>query len=237
MLNNLIYKISKNPISKTKGDIIKKWFLSKEEDYIRNILYSINDKEYIFEINKSFDKKISLNVDMNDFKDFIKNSKFIIKERILYDETENLSIYIDNYIDNLDESYLLVEQNKNNVDSFNEIINWEIPKKLNNLIEYEIEDTYYEEKLSLKNFIKKKDIYKLKKIIDDVLREDLIEEATEIINKMDDFRSTEIVNYYENENYNVICLHLDYIKSELIKQGKIERKKNDQLGLNLNNLM
>lgn len=69
-----------------------------------------------------------------------------------------------------------------------------------------------------------------KEIVNDVIKEDARKEALDIINKSSDKIKMEFYEYYKNNNLNSFCLHLDFVKYNLVKEGKIEQKFSDNFG-------
>jgi hypothetical protein len=62
----------------------------------------------------------------------------------------------------------------------------------------------------------------LKKIVDEVIRKECRKEALEILSLSDSKGIEEFKYYYNENNHNICCLHLDFLKSKLIKSGKME---------------
>jgi len=60
------------------------------------------------------------------------------------------------------------------------------------------------------------------KIINEVIRKDCRKEAKEIISLSTQSEVDEFIKYYEKDNFNTCCLHLDFLKHKLVKRGKME---------------
>ena len=69
----------------------------------------------------------------------------------------------------------------------------------------------------------------IKKVIDKKYRE----EAFEIVDKASKFRQNELINYYNQNKYNIVCMHLDLIKQELVEYGVMVQKESDVFGSSL----
>lgn len=70
-----------------------------------------------------------------------------------------------------------------------------------------------------------------KKMVDEMIHPDYREDALNIISsikKLDNGEALylELEKYYKENNGNIFCLHLDYIKSELINNGILSEDEN-----------
>ena len=70
----------------------------------------------------------------------------------------------------------------------------------------------------------------IEKIINEEIAEAARNEALEIISLASDADIQEIINYYKSNNGNLICMHLDTIKYNLVKDGKLKQEPNDRFG-------
>jgi len=70
----------------------------------------------------------------------------------------------------------------------------------------------------------------IKKIVDEVIREDLRKEAMQILGKASPFRKNELINYYNQGKHNIVCMHIDTIKEELVFYKIMEQKETDNFG-------
>lgn len=71
--------------------------------------------------------------------------------------------------------------------------------------------------------MKEADKKRMKKMIKEVIRKDAREEALNIVLLSSDKLVEELIGYYKNDKYNIFCIHIDYMKSQLYKEGKIEK--------------
>ena len=68
----------------------------------------------------------------------------------------------------------------------------------------------------------------IEKIVKEVIKEDAREEALEILNLSTEVEIDEFIKFYDEYNYNICCLHLDFLKGKLVKEGKLTQKETDQ---------
>jgi len=73
----------------------------------------------------------------------------------------------------------------------------------------------------------------LKKIVKEVFRKDLQEEALTILEHASKFRQYDIRRYYNEKKLNIVCIHLDLIKEELVFYKILEQKETDGFGKSL----
>jgi hypothetical protein len=66
--------------------------------------------------------------------------------------------------------------------------------------------------------------------VDYLIRENLREEAKNILVLTTDKNRKEFLEYYSKDEGNICCLVLDFAKRELIKEGKMKQRKNDGFG-------
>lgn len=72
----------------------------------------------------------------------------------------------------------------------------------------------------------------IENIINELLREDVRKEATEILTKCSDERYNEFMDYYNDKSkHNVCCLVLDFAKKELVEKGQMEQNLSDDFGI------
>lgn len=71
---------------------------------------------------------------------------------------------------------------------------------------------------------------KIIKAINIELREDVREEAKEILYLTTDKERSEFLEAHKEDKGNICCLILDYAKKELVKQGVLEQKETDAFG-------
>jgi len=64
---------------------------------------------------------------------------------------------------------------------------------------------------------------KLDDIVNEVIRKDCRKEAKEILSLSTNRDVKEFIKYYEKKDFNICCLHLDFLKSKLIKRGKMNK--------------
>ena len=62
-----------------------------------------------------------------------------------------------------------------------------------------------------------------KKMVDDVIIKEARADAMKIIELSNDKMIEDLVGYYDKSNYNIFCLHLDFMKFNLWKESKIEQ--------------
>ena len=58
-------------------------------------------------------------------------------------------------------------------------------------------------------------------------------EAFEIVDKASKFRQNELINYYNQNKHNIVCMHVDLIKQELVEYGVMVQKESDVFGSSL----
>jgi hypothetical protein len=63
----------------------------------------------------------------------------------------------------------------------------------------------------------------LKKIVNEVIRKDCRKEAMEILSLSPQNGVDEFIKYYEDDDFNICCMHLDFLKYQLIKEGKMTK--------------
>jgi hypothetical protein len=68
------------------------------------------------------------------------------------------------------------------------------------------------------------DTDKIKKIVNEEIREDCREEAFEILSKSTDSEVEEFIKYHNEDKGNICCLHLDYLKSKLVECNKMTKE-------------
>ena len=71
---------------------------------------------------------------------------------------------------------------------------------------------------------------KIIKAINVELREDVREEAKEILYLTTDKERNEFLEAHKQDKGNICCLILDYAKKELVAQGVMEQKDSDAFG-------
>lgn len=102
----------------------------------------------------------------------------------------------------------------------------------NEYIEF-INGTIKKSNLDIKKLFKDIKHYKpvsIKKIVNDVLREDLRAEAMSILSIASPFRINELTRYYNEKKENIVCMHIDLIKEELVFYKLMEQKETDHFG-------
>ena len=70
----------------------------------------------------------------------------------------------------------------------------------------------------------------LKEIVKEVIISHAREEALEILDLATGMEIAEFVEYYEHDNFNSCCMHLDFIKHRLMKENVLEYYENDNFG-------
>jgi hypothetical protein len=71
---------------------------------------------------------------------------------------------------------------------------------------------------------------KVRQINNDIVREEARPEGLEIMNNATEAELDELTGYYEEDNGNLVCLHLDTIKRRLVLDGIMEQKQGDHFG-------
>lgn len=74
--------------------------------------------------------------------------------------------------------------------------------------------------------MKKSDKNKILKIV----REDLRDEVTIILEHASPYRINELLNYHKQDKDNIVCMHLSLIKKELVFYKILEQKDTDEFG-------
>jgi len=90
-----------------------------------------------------------------------------------------------------------------------------------------------ESNLDIKDILKDIKHYKpvsIKKIVNDVIRKDLRAEAMTILSIASPFRINELTRYYNEGKENIVCMHIDTIKEELVFYKLMEQKETDTFG-------
>lgn len=82
----------------------------------------------------------------------------------------------------------------------------------------------------LNKLFKKHKAVSIKQIIKKTLREDLREEAMSILSIASPFRINELKHYYNEGKGNIVCMHIDTIKEELVFYKLMEQKESDEFG-------
>jgi len=59
----------------------------------------------------------------------------------------------------------------------------------------------------------------IKKIVNDLIKKECRAEALEILSKSSEQEVQKIIDYYNKDNEIACCMHLDYLKNKLIKNG------------------
>ena len=62
----------------------------------------------------------------------------------------------------------------------------------------------------------------LKKIVKEVIRKECRKEALEILKLSSQEDVDKFIEYYEDDNFNICCLHLDFLKEKLVKSKKMK---------------
>jgi hypothetical protein len=62
----------------------------------------------------------------------------------------------------------------------------------------------------------------LKKIVKEVIRKECRKEALEILKLSSQEDVDKFIEYYEDDNFNICCLHLDFLKEKLVKAKKMK---------------
>ena len=65
------------------------------------------------------------------------------------------------------------------------------------------------------------------KIVEEILAEVCRSEANKILSLSDTKEVQDFVKYYKENKKNICCLHLDYLKGNLVKKGKMKQEEND----------
>ena len=211
---------------------IQQWYITKKDDSVVNRLRLYEDGNCIFEIKRgySISRDIGWKVKFEDFKDIIKYTSNLSFDRYIIVNDDDFIITLDMYKENL-QGLCLLEVKGKGEDSFTNVFNWKIPESWDWVDKEVTNDQEYENvTIAEKNMISSKNIEVLYNIIDDVLREDLREEAKEIADNLDDKGYSEIKMYYDTDNLNAVCMHFDNLKNKMIKKGIMTMKEGDELG-------
>ena len=64
----------------------------------------------------------------------------------------------------------------------------------------------------------------INKIVKEVIRKECRSEALEILEKCDDLGRSEFIRYHDEDKDNICCLHLDWLKDKLVKEGKMKEE-------------
>jgi len=229
------YLVKRKPdnLEKYKKVGIKQWYITKEDDSVTNRLRLYDTGECIFELKKGhymFREEIAFQADFKEFEELIKWAPNLSKDRYILIDNEMFQITLDVYKEQLEGLLIMEVEGKGN-DAFNNVFNWEVPKEWT-WVEKEVSDdnNYSNNILAIKNMIKPKNLNRLYEIIDDVVRDDARDEAKGIIDLMSDKDASEIEMYYDTDSFNVICSHLDKVKYDLSKEGKITINEDDNFG-------
>lgn len=67
-------------------------------------------------------------------------------------------------------------------------------------------------------------------IVQDVVAEDYRAEAMYILSNTSSFRRNEIIKYYKDDKHNIVCMHLDLLKAELVELGLMDNRVTDAFG-------
>lgn len=70
----------------------------------------------------------------------------------------------------------------------------------------------------------------IKQIVKKTIREDLRDEAMSILSIASPFRLNELKRYYNEGKANIVCMHIDSIKEELVFYKLMEQKDTDTFG-------
>lgn len=70
----------------------------------------------------------------------------------------------------------------------------------------------------------------IREIINEVIIEDARDEAVEILEKASPIRVNEFMYYYNQNKFNLCCMHLDLIKMDLVHYGVMTQKETDKFG-------
>jgi len=63
----------------------------------------------------------------------------------------------------------------------------------------------------------------LKKIVTEVIKKECKKEALEILKLSPAKGVNEFIEYYKKKEFNTCCMHLDWLKCNLIKEDKMEK--------------
>ena len=66
-----------------------------------------------------------------------------------------------------------------------------------------------------------------KRIVRHEIRKECRDEAIKILELADENERQEFIKYHLEDKGNICCLHLDYLKGKLVKEGKVEQKPDD----------
>lgn len=61
----------------------------------------------------------------------------------------------------------------------------------------------------------------LEKIVNEQIRKDCREEALKILSLSSEDEVNQFIKYHNENNGNICCLHLDYLKAKLVKDNKM----------------
>ena len=70
----------------------------------------------------------------------------------------------------------------------------------------------------------------LEEILNDLIKPEARQEALEIMTLASDKDLIEFNQYYSKKSYNVCCLVIDKVKTDLVKQNKLTQKPEDNFG-------
>jgi adenylate cyclase len=228
----LLKEFKPSPDYVKKG--IKQWYITKPEDSVSNRLRLYDDGQCIFSIKKGISiarEEVEIEVNFEDYESLLRWRPYVSKTRYIIYEDDDCEIIVDEYHEQLDGLYVMEVEGKGE-DSFNYIFNYELPDKYKDWVDKEVTNDveYTNVALAEKNMIKPKNIDRLYKIINDIVKDDAIEEAKEIADNMSDKDASELEMYYDDDSPNIVCLHLDSVKYELIQNGILTKKDTDQFG-------
>lgn len=71
---------------------------------------------------------------------------------------------------------------------------------------------------------------KIEEIVNEVIIDYARKEALDILELAPEKDKLEFIKYYNDKNFNCCCLHLDFIKHNLVKDGKMKLKEGDNFG-------
>ena len=75
-----------------------------------------------------------------------------------------------------------------------------------------------------------KNLNKLTKIVNEVIKKSAREEALKILKLSSKKGIDEFIKYYKDDKHNICCLHLDKLKSDLVSNDKMTYNKTDNFG-------
>ena len=70
----------------------------------------------------------------------------------------------------------------------------------------------------------------LEEIIQGLIKPEARQEALKIMKLASDENFHEFIQYYNDKSYNVCCLIIDKVKTELVEQNKLTQKPEDHFG-------